>query len=307
MPMTGMKATTIDVVALLQVHLQGQAVRSVELRPAVPEWLLGRAPECDIVLAHPSVSRRHARLSVVAGRWEVEDLGSANGLRIEGVRLMRGMLVDGAWLAFGDVFCRFRLGVRDGGSEAVRVAEQGWRGRLRAADSQDAVLATLLAGAVELSGCRRGLLLAGDGEDSFTTVASVGLLPSQLAEPAFLGSRGVVARCIAARAPVLVHDPALFEWAGSRHSVVQQGLRAMLALPLLDGDRLLGVLYADSDAAGKAFDALDLQLLEGLAAEAVQVLHARGIDAALSRIARCLEVDASGAATGLMAATVWRP
>jgi hypothetical protein len=301
-----MKATTIDAVALLQVHLQGQAVRSVELHPAVPHRLLGRSPECDIVLAHPSVSRRHARLSAASGRWEVEDLDSANGLRVEGVPTTRCVLKDGAWLAFGDVFCRFRLGVRDAAAAAAGAGD-GWRGRLRAAEHQDAVLGTLLAGAVELSGCRRGLLLAGDGDTAFTTVASFGLPPEQLSEAAFQGSRGVLARCIAERAPVLVHDPALFEWAGSRHSVVQRGLRAMLALPLLDGDRLLGVLYADSDAPGKAFGDLDVQLLEGLTAEAAQVLHARGIDAALSRIARCLDVDASGAATGLMAATVWRP
>lgn len=301
-----MKATTIDAVALLQVHLQGRAVRSVELHPAVAQRLIGRSPDCDIVLAHPSVSRRHARLSVVAGHWEVEDLDSANGLRVEGVPTTRSVLKDGAWLAFGDVFCRFRLGVRDAAPAAL-VSGEGWRGRLRAAEHQDAVLATLLAGAVELSGCRRGLLLAGDGDTAFTTVASVGLRPEQLSEATFQGSRGILARCIAERAPVLVHDPALFEWAGSRHSVIQRGLRAMLALPLLDGERLLGVLYADSDVPGKAFGDFDLQLLEGLTAEAAQVLHARGIDAALSRIARCLEVDASGAATGLMAATVWRP
>ena len=289
------------------MHLQGQAVRTVELDPAVPERLLGRAPDCDIVLAHPSVSRRHARLRAVRNRWEVEDLGSVNGLRIEGVPTTRGVLVDGEWLAFGDVFCRFRLGVRDTTARDAPAANAGWLGRLRAAEHQDAVLATLLAGAVELAGCRRGLLLAGDGDAAFTTVASVGLAPGQLAEAGFQGSRGVLARCVAERVPVLVHDPALFEWAGARHSVVRQGLRAMLALPLLDGERLLGVLYADSDLPGKAFCDLDLKLLDGLTAEAVQVLHARGIDEALARISRCLEVDAGGAATGLMAAAVWRP
>jgi len=300
-------ATTIDVAAQLHLHLQGQAVRAVELHPGLAERLIGRAPECDIVLAHPSVSRRHARLLVASGRWLVEDLGSSNGLRIEGVPTQRGTLVDGTWLAFGDVFCRFRLIVAKDAASAAAAQSRGWQGRLQAAEHQDAVLATLLAGAVELAGCRRGLLLAGDGDAAFTTVASVGLPPAELADPAFQGSCGVLARCVASRTPVLVHYPALFEWAGSRHSVVQRGLRAMLALPLQDGGRLLGVLYADSDVPGKAFADLDLQVLEGFTAEATQVLHARGIDAALSRIARCLEVDSSGVATGLMAATVWRP
>jgi pSer/pThr/pTyr-binding forkhead associated (FHA) protein len=53
------------------------------------EFLLGRDLDCDIVLAHHRVSRRHARLRV-AGAGDalaIEDLGSRNGTRVgEGLR-----------------------------------------------------------------------------------------------------------------------------------------------------------------------------------------------------------------------------
>src|SRR5687767_4017913 len=56
--------------------------REVVLQPG--EVVLGRAPGCDVVVDDPSVSRRHARIVVHADRLEVEDLGSAGGLLLNG-------------------------------------------------------------------------------------------------------------------------------------------------------------------------------------------------------------------------------
>ena len=41
--------------------------------------LIGRAPECTLVLDDDYASGRHARLSLQQGTWMVEDLGSTNG------------------------------------------------------------------------------------------------------------------------------------------------------------------------------------------------------------------------------------
>jgi pSer/pThr/pTyr-binding forkhead associated (FHA) protein len=41
--------------------------------------LIGRAPECTLVLDDDYASSRHAKLSLQQGRWMVEDLGSTNG------------------------------------------------------------------------------------------------------------------------------------------------------------------------------------------------------------------------------------
>lgn len=41
--------------------------------------LIGRAPECTLVLEDDFASGRHARLSLQQGTWMVEDLGSTNG------------------------------------------------------------------------------------------------------------------------------------------------------------------------------------------------------------------------------------
>jgi two-component system response regulator AtoC len=51
--------------------------------------VVGREPECDVVIDDESVSRRHARL-VIGDPMRIEDLGSRNGTRVLGRRLTKG-------------------------------------------------------------------------------------------------------------------------------------------------------------------------------------------------------------------------
>jgi transcriptional regulator with PAS, ATPase and Fis domain len=52
------------------------------------EIVIGRASECDVVLEHPALSRRHACLRL-GPRLTVQDLGSTNGTRVQR-RTLRG-------------------------------------------------------------------------------------------------------------------------------------------------------------------------------------------------------------------------
>ena len=51
------------------------------------ELTVGRAPDNDLVLAKPGVSRRHAHLGEEGGRWFIEDCGSLYGTYVNAVRL----------------------------------------------------------------------------------------------------------------------------------------------------------------------------------------------------------------------------
>jgi Protein of unknown function (DUF3662)/FHA domain len=46
--------------------------------------VLGRSRECDVVVDDSSVSRRHAQLRPEGEGWTLEDLGSTNGVRVNG-------------------------------------------------------------------------------------------------------------------------------------------------------------------------------------------------------------------------------
>jgi len=75
-----------------------------------PDSLVGRLPECDVTLDDPAVSRRHARILSDGVDYSVEDLGSTNGLRLNGEPVSRAVLRDGDQLDFGGVRATFSLG-----------------------------------------------------------------------------------------------------------------------------------------------------------------------------------------------------
>jgi predicted component of type VI protein secretion system len=67
-----------------------------------PILLLGRHQECDIQLGSRKVSRRHCCLAQVNDYLVVRDLGSTNGIRINGVRVLEGSLRAGDELTIGN-------------------------------------------------------------------------------------------------------------------------------------------------------------------------------------------------------------
>jgi hypothetical protein len=71
--------------------------------------LLGRSRECDIVLADPNVSRRHAELRREDSAWEIVDLGSTNGIKVNGRRTERAPLEPGDRITLGLTELTFEL------------------------------------------------------------------------------------------------------------------------------------------------------------------------------------------------------
>jgi predicted component of type VI protein secretion system len=72
-----------------------------------PILLIGRHPECDIQIDSRKISRRHCCIAQVADYLVVRDLGSTNGIRINGVRVLEGRLNDQDELTIGGL--RYRV------------------------------------------------------------------------------------------------------------------------------------------------------------------------------------------------------
>jgi DNA-binding winged helix-turn-helix (wHTH) protein len=73
------------------------------------ENVIGRDPEADIQLDYPTISRRHARLTVTDTGTVLEDLGSKNGTTIDGKRLTSAVtLRNGDHFACGDVHLMYQ-------------------------------------------------------------------------------------------------------------------------------------------------------------------------------------------------------
>lgn len=74
------------------------------------EVFIGRLPECKVCCKDGTVSRRHARLVFHEGQWWVEDLGSRNGVMVNGQLIQSCILPDGAILRVGDQYFVFTEG-----------------------------------------------------------------------------------------------------------------------------------------------------------------------------------------------------
>jgi len=72
--------------------------------------VIGRSRECDVVLADGNVSRRHAELRPAAGGWAITDLGSTNGVKVNG-RPVHGAypVAPGDHIEVGTVDVRFEV------------------------------------------------------------------------------------------------------------------------------------------------------------------------------------------------------
>jgi ABC transport system ATP-binding/permease protein len=89
------------------VMLAGPAV-GVPFSLLESKVLVGRGEDCDLPINDTSVSRLHAEIhSMGQGRYEIVDMDSSNGVRINGVDLKRGFLEAGDVLELGDVVLKF--------------------------------------------------------------------------------------------------------------------------------------------------------------------------------------------------------
>ena len=71
-------------------HRRGKARLRYEGKTAVlPSGggVIGRSRECDVVLSDQNVSRKHAEVRPSGGKWIVKDLGSTNGVKVNGRRI----------------------------------------------------------------------------------------------------------------------------------------------------------------------------------------------------------------------------
>ncbi|WP_408897550.1 FhaA domain-containing protein [Nocardioides sp. R1-1] len=83
-----------------------------------PGLVVGRGSEADLRINDPGVSRRHAQFLITAApgttgagpvQVEVHDMGSTNGIRVDGQKVARAQLHDGSRVQIGHTSLTLRL------------------------------------------------------------------------------------------------------------------------------------------------------------------------------------------------------
>ncbi len=82
-----------------------------------PIVLIGRHQECDIQIPSGKISRRHCCIALVNDHLVIRDLGSTNGIRINGIKVVEGNLHANDEVIIGNVRYQVRLGGMGSGSD----------------------------------------------------------------------------------------------------------------------------------------------------------------------------------------------
>ncbi|HWE30019.1 MAG TPA: adenylate/guanylate cyclase domain-containing protein [Polyangia bacterium] len=89
-------------------------------------------------------------------------------------------------------------------------------------------------------------------------------------------SKSIIAEVEQQKKAVLSSDATMDSRFSGAHSIIMQGIRSTMCVPLIHGDELLGIMHMDSQIATNAFTEKDLQLFTGIAAQAaVAIQNAR--------------------------------
>jgi predicted component of type VI protein secretion system len=96
-----------------QAYAETRAIISLDDRRYVldgPTATIGRSKDCDCVLDDPNISRRHAELRRSSvGDWQVVDLGSTNGVKVNGRRVSSARLSPGDEITLGTAVFAFDI------------------------------------------------------------------------------------------------------------------------------------------------------------------------------------------------------
>ncbi|MGB8099835.1 MAG: SpoIIE family protein phosphatase [Terracidiphilus sp.] len=274
-------------------------------------FLLGRGQESGnhLTLEDRRISRSCAAIVAVDDCYRLEDRGHRQGIFVNGARVERAILNDGDVIEFGleesykitfhSSLARHsvesmltRLGTMS--NTASTLGSSGLSklnllleatGLLHSALPLDSVLRTMLDHAISITRADRGILLEPDATGALKARVARGSSGRDLDAATINPSQTALRQAVQQRAPIITDDMSL---AGldlkSAESVVIQGLRAVVAIPLfavphasseesqmLAQNQLLGGVYLDSRRPA-AFSNLDRQILDALGGQAASIL-----------------------------------
>ena len=273
-----------------------------------PVFTIGRRSTSDLPLTDSEISREHAEIAIVDGKYIVRDRGSRHGTFVNGrqvtteqpltdgdrIRLgrsggaeMRFLISDDAALSSGDASSA-------AGFRQVAALLEGLQA-LGAARVLDEVLALVLDAAIEVTGAERGFIMLADENNQLDLKLARGEGRVSLSGTSFETSRKIPEDVFASGHERMVADLRDGDFAGAHEGTVALGIRKVLCVPLravrlvdrADQARELrpiGVLYLDSRQRGTLLSHTARSALATLAAEAgVAIENARLYRATLEK------------------------
>jgi adenylate cyclase len=264
--------------------------------------VIGRAPDCDLVLSQPGVSRRHCVFTQSEGAVVLEDLGSKNGTMVNGVYVRKEPLHSFCDIQIGNVLLKFeKLDARMTDSHRIVLSEE--KGLVKEAGtiirSADQVLAEQLTGTAPaerksaipvLLETAKSLLSVNASQDILEKILDqiFSHLPADRGFIMLLNDEGElepkvikhrkndltdnieISKTIADMAlkehlSVLTTDAQIDPRFKAGESIRFLGIKSAMCVPLYNGSRAFGIVYLDCPTAAAQFSQEDLDLLTTMA------------------------------------------
>jgi GAF domain-containing protein len=122
---------------------------------------------------------------------------------------------------------------------------------------------------MQLSQAERGFVLMEDAKGTLQMVRSVNFASSELCAAKFRLSMSAIEQALAKKETVAISNAKDDTYFGQQTSVQELDLKTLVCVPILTSqNRVIGILYADSNSKEQEFAELDVQLLESLASNA---------------------------------------
>lgn len=162
--------------------------------------------------------------------------------------------------------------------EKLRIANE-LNQALSAEFDQDQLLNRILEKAFEMFGADRGVIMLMDPVTGALEPAAVKAKFEQATGAGIRISKTIVREVVEEKTAVLSSNAQLDERFGGAHSIILQGIKATMSVPLLYRDKLLGIIHLDSQLTSGAFTEKDLSLLTGFANQAANAIeHSRLVE-----------------------------
>lgn len=273
---------------------------------------LGRHPENTIQIVDRIVSKEHCRITRGPdGRFVLRDVGSLNGTYVNGARIGEHVLQNGDQIALGNTILQFveqpdatatltrkvtmmpgqvqsqvrsRVDagrrflpaheIRDGETlradyEKLRIAHELSQ-KLSLEGDLDNLLQKIVDETFALIRADRAVILLYDSEQD-------ALVPRYVRQKNEDGeihlSQSILEEVKSKKQAVLSSDAMVDERFKASKSIIMQGIRSTMCVPLLYDDQILGAMHMDSTLATGAFTEKDLQLFQGIATQAAVAIQ----------------------------------
>ncbi len=268
--------------------------------------VIGKGPDCHIILADPHVSKSHARVERKHDGLYIEDLGSTNKTKVWGRDIKRVRLIDGDIIKI----CGYQF-LYVGGGEApgitptilseidVTTEDEGTVTELRSEEKLRAIMeiVTGLTGVLGLGSvpekvlgalfrifpqAERASVLFKDADDRDIRTRAIRVRDPEARHPAI--SRSIYEHVTREGRAILCEDVAADSRFRASRSLKESRARTMMCVPLWDHERrAVGVLQIDGRAGKRRFGHDDLDFLVAVAgAVGMAVENARLHEVAVS-------------------------